>query len=92
MKGRDWSKFVKVGLPMLVFMVGGSYGLSKVVVGRFDARERDQQIVEQYMTQQDEGSKPRKPFNLQEELEKMKEELENSDYNIVYIERPKDRD
>lgn len=56
------SQFTKVGLPILVLLVGGSVGLSYMVQGKFTAGPKIK------TDKSDKYKKEQKEFNLEDEL------------------------
>mmetsp|Transcript_28615 Transcript_28615/g.53636 ORF Transcript_28615/g.53636 Transcript_28615/m.53636 type:complete len:98 (-) Transcript_28615:110-403(-) len=69
--------FVKQGMPMLAFMALGSYGLSKMMTGKYISEEAK-------MTE----AAARDNFDLDKELEKMKCELDLDNWENKRIPRP----
>jgi hypothetical protein len=88
--------FVRVGLPMVTFVLMGAWGLSKLNQGRFDDRERARQHFERL--DQDKEAQARKranggkrEFNMEEELAKMEKEIDLSKWEPKRIPRQGDK-
>ena len=69
--------FLSKGLPLVLFMVGGSYGLSTFVQGRVDAKDL------RYKSQS------KRQYTLEQEHERAMEKLGNlDDYKMVPVPKP----
>ena len=69
--------FVQKGLPLIVFMIGGTYTLSTFVQGQTDAKDM------RYKSQS------KKQYTLEEEHKKAMAKLDISDYKMVPVPKPK---
>ncbi|CAM9447594.1 unnamed protein product [Discosporangium mesarthrocarpum] len=78
MGSRGGNMFFRSGLPLVVFIVGGSCVLSQFVSGQVDVKDMRR------------GSKSLREFNLEEEHRRTMREFDE-DFEITRIPRPEDR-
>ncbi|EWM29133.1 Cytochrome c oxidase assembly protein COX16 [Nannochloropsis gaditana] len=75
---RAWKK-LSAGLPLLVFLTGGSLFLAKFVQGRVEAKDSKLQ------------SRSEREFSIEEEHKRMMAKLDPENaYKVVRIHRPED--
>ena len=65
--GNGWN-FSQIGLPMVTFVILGSYGLSKLNQGRYDERERQRNRGKDVDTTK---NMEKKKFDLEEEMKEI---------------------
>mmetsp|Transcript_31304 Transcript_31304/g.76358 ORF Transcript_31304/g.76358 Transcript_31304/m.76358 type:complete len:91 (+) Transcript_31304:427-699(+) len=73
-------QFLRQGLPMIAFMALGSYGLSKLMTGKFISEEARMTEIA-----------AKDNFDLDDELEKMKRELHIDNWENKRIPRPNEQ-
>mmetsp|Transcript_11265 Transcript_11265/g.13397 ORF Transcript_11265/g.13397 Transcript_11265/m.13397 type:complete len:90 (-) Transcript_11265:301-570(-) len=73
--------FVRNGLPMIAFMAVGSYGLAKLMTGKFISEESRMTEIA-----------AKDNFDLDEELEKMKRDLNIDHWENKRIPRPDEKE
>ena len=72
--------FVRAGLPMILFVSLGSYGLSFFVQGRHDVDR----------TAKSKRSLTQRQYDLEEDYAKTMSKLVQNDYELVPIKRPEE--
>eukprot|EP01134_Creolimax_fragrantissima_P000408 CFRG0408T1 len=79
--------FFKFGLPFLVMMVSGAYGLSEFTSTRYEKYEIE---VSKFSKEQlSHLEKAKRPFDMQAELERLNKEIDYDNWENVRVERPK---
>jgi len=71
-------KFVKVGIPLIIFVVGGSYFLSVFMSTHMEIKDRNN------------NSKSERNFNLEEEHKLLMKKLDIDNFSLSRIPRPDD--
>jgi hypothetical protein len=77
-------RFLVAGLPLVAFMVIGTYGLAQLNQGRFDSRERENARA----TSGDTKKEKREPFDLEKEYELIMKDIDLTKWEPKKIERP----
>ncbi|CAM9397687.1 unnamed protein product [Phaeothamnion confervicola] len=77
-RGRGGGAFLKAGLPLVAFLVGGSLMLSTFVGGGVEARDRQRQA----------RSVSARQFDIEEEHKKIMAQMDLGDLKIVRVPRP----
>uniref|UniRef100_K3XAV9 Uncharacterized protein n=1 Tax=Globisporangium ultimum (strain ATCC 200006 / CBS 805.95 / DAOM BR144) TaxID=431595 RepID=K3XAV9_GLOUD len=70
------ARFVNVGLPLLLFVVGGYVGLTQFVGGKYEARDH---VIKSHTT---------RAFDLEEEHQKMTKKLILDDFELKPVPKP----
>jgi len=81
---RDFRTALKVGLPFLTFVVGGSFGLSFFTQVRYD-------VVDYHRGGAGTSIRPKEkppPFDINEELKEMQSKLDIQNWEYVKVKRP----
>lgn len=76
-----------VGLPLITLVVVGSVGLSVFVQGKYDIQDAKVQVVDERAPV---AKQRAKKFDLQEELQRLKEHADLNSYENKPVPRPKD--
>lgn len=77
------SQFLRAGLPLLVLVVVGQLGLTKIVQGRFDAREARQKAMALSGGRRSNASEEDLEEELQQTLKKVQQEMNSYGYRKV---------
>ncbi|KAF4316969.1 hypothetical protein BBO99_00007210 [Phytophthora kernoviae] len=72
------NRFVKAGLPLMLFIVGGYMGLTQFVGGKYEARDH---LIK---------SQSQHTFDLEEEHKKMTQKLVLDDFELKPVPKPKE--
>ena len=77
------SQFLRAGVPLLVLVVVGHLGLTKIVQGRFDAREARQKAMALSVGRRSKTSEEDLEEELQQTLKKVQQEMNSYGYRKV---------
>ncbi|CAH1263404.1 COX16 [Branchiostoma lanceolatum] len=79
--------FLKVGLPMIIMVVGGSYGLERFSSLRYDVQFRKRRI-DKDLEEKFGWKKKEEPVTLENQFETVKKEVDVSDWENIRGPRP----
>lgn len=77
------SQFLRAGVPLLVLVVVGHLGLTKIVQGRFDAREARQKAMALSSPRRSNTSEEDLDEELQKTLKRVQREMDDYGYQKV---------
>lgn len=78
-------QFLKTGVPMVAFLLVGTWGLSRLNQGRYDDREREKKRLASIPEAK--TSKKKEEFNLESEYQKMMKEIDLSKWEPKRVPR-----
>ncbi|XP_078673483.1 cytochrome c oxidase assembly protein COX16 homolog, mitochondrial-like [Branchiostoma floridae x Branchiostoma belcheri] len=79
--------FLKVGLPMIIMVVGGSYGLERFSSLRYDVQFRKRRI-DKNLEEKFGWKKKEEPVTLENQFEKVQKDVDVSDWENIRGPRP----
>eukprot|EP00037_Helgoeca_nana_P011333 m.101614 g.101614 ORF g.101614 m.101614 type:complete len:101 (-) comp20767_c0_seq1:1248-1550(-) len=81
------SKFVQYGVPMILLMVGASFGLREVAAFRIESREeRSRKLSVEEIDRM--TNTPRKKFSMGDEFERLKADVDIDTWENKRVPRP----